>query len=152
MQKLQKYAQKSSLMDIRIRLDNGEKFTFNLFEELLISEDRLNYEATEQPSSYAFLGMVYRQLVKALDDRKLEKEKAWATAYIDAKKSTNPDTGRPYPDDMAKAMAEVSKEYLEAAEAYNMAKYKAGILESCVNAFEQRSSLIQTISANNRKQ
>ena len=151
MSRLQKYAQKSSLMDISIALENGEKFRFNLFEELQISEDRLNYEAMDQPSSYAFLGMLFRQLVKVVEDRKLQMQRAWSEAYIDAKESINPDTGRPYSDDMAKAMADVSKDYIEAGKDYTDAKYKAGILETCNNAFETRTSLIQTISANNRK-
>lgn len=151
MSRLQKYAQKSNLMDIAITLENGEKFRFNLFQELQISEERLNYEAMDQPSSYAFLGMLYRHMVKVTEDRKLEMEKSKAEAYIDAKETLNPDTGRPYSDDMAKAMAEGDKDYLEAAKAYSEAKFKAGMLETCNKAFESRASLIQTISANNRK-
>lgn len=151
MSKLQKYAQKSSVMAITIILDNGEKFRFNLHEELKISEEKLNFEAIEQSSSYAFLGMLYRRLVKATDDRKMEMTKAWAVAYSSTKGQTNEQTGRPYADDLAKAMADMDDDYIEAVKVYTDAKYKAGMLETCVTAFEQRASLIQTISANNRK-
>lgn len=151
MSRLQKYAEKSDLMNVYITLDSGEKFRFNLFEELQISEDRLNYEAMDQPSSYAFLGTLHRKLISVVEDRKMTMDKAWSSAYIEAKQSPNPDTGRPYSDDMAKAMASVSKEYLSSQSVYLESKFKAGILETCVNAFEQRVSLIQTISANNRK-
>lgn len=151
MSRLQKYAQKSDLMNISIILDSGERFKFNLFEELQISEDRLNYEAMDQPSSYAFLGMLHNKLISVVEDRKMAMDKAWSAAYVAAKQDTNPDTGRPYSDDMAKAMASVSKEYLDSYSEYLQSKFKASILGTCVNSFEHRVSLIQTISANNRK-
>jgi hypothetical protein len=151
MKKLQKYAKASSLMDITIVLDNGEKFKFNLYRELEISEERLNFEAMEQPSSYAFLSTLYQKLIKVVDDRKLEASKAWAKYYIAVKADINPNTGRNYADDLAKAMADDSDEYAEAMEAYSTAKYKAGLLQTCVSSFESRANLIQTISANNRK-
>lgn len=152
MSKLQKYASTSELMDIHITLSDGEKFKFNLFTELEISEDRITFEAKEQSSSYAFLATLKNRLAKAEDDRKLEREKAWASAYLRAKQSTNPETGRAYADEMAKATAETSKEYTEAYKRWSEAKYKAQTLESAVKAFEMRGSLIQTISANNRKE
>lgn len=152
MSKIQKYAKSSELMDVSIKLENGEVFKFNLYEELEISEDRINFEATQLASSYAFISTLRARLAKVVDDRKLEKDKLWAKAYVEAKRTINNDTGRPYSDDAAKAQAELDTKYLKMSSLWNEAKYKVSLLEGVVKAFETRASLIQTISANNRKE
>ena len=149
--KIQKYAAKSQLMDISIKLGEGETFKFNLFEELEITEERVQTELLVQASSYAFVGMLHKRLLTVMEDRKLTASTAKAKSYLWWKGEEN-DNGKPYSDDYCWAQAEVDKEYVAAMKEYNEAKEKAGLLEICVTAFEERKDLIQTISANNRKE
>lgn len=148
--KIQKYATKSQLLDVKIKLGD-EVFTFNLNEELAITEERIQTELLVQASSYAFVGMLYKKLLAVIEDRKLEATKAKAKCYLWWKGETN-DVGKPYSDDYCWCQADVDKEYVAALEALNEAKEKANVLEVCVKAFEERKDLIQTVSANNRKQ
>ncbi len=148
--KIQKYSSKSKVLDVKIKLGD-EVFTFNLHEELAITEDRVQAELLVQASSYAFVGMLHKKLLSVIEDRKLTASNKKASSYLWWKGEVN-ETGRPYSDDYCWAQAEVDKEYAKAMEELNEAKEKANILEVCVRAFEERKDLIQTVSANNRKQ
>ena len=150
MGKIQKYASRSTLMDITIELGQ-ETFKFNLNEELAVTEASVQREILEQASSYAFVGMLHKKLLKVVADRTLEVQKTWAKSYTWYKGEVNDDTGKPYSDDYAKQLANLDKDYLAAVEALNNITEKAGVLGICVKAFEARKDLIQTISANIRK-
>lgn len=151
MSRINKYAGKSGLMDIHIQLGT-EVFRFNLFEELAISEARINTEILEQASSYAFLGMLHKKLVRAAKDQELEVVKQYNLGYIRFKKEMNEETGKPINDDLAKAKSATTKEYIEACNRAGEIQEKANLIKVCVDAFEQRKDLIQTISANLRKE
>jgi len=150
MRKLRKYASSSSLMDIKITYGN-ETFEFNLFEELVVDENRINREIQEQPSSYAFLAMLHKKLFRISKDKKMEMEKAYARAYMKAKSQIDSDTNRLYPKESAKEMATKSPNYHLAIRYYHQAEEDWGVIDACVKSFEQRKDLIQTLSANIRK-
>ena len=150
MAKLQKYAETSTLLEINISFGE-ESFHFNLFKELIISEEKINEEAIEQASSYAFLSMLHTKVLRVAKDKKAEMEKIYAKKYVNYKTTIDPDTKRPYPKETAKEMATKNPTYQEAIRVYHQAEEEASILWSCVKAFEQRKDLIQTLSANLRK-
>ncbi len=149
--KIKKYSMKSKLMDVRISY-GGEKFKFNLFEELVINEDKINSELQEQPSYYGFLLLLHKKLIRVHEDKKVEADKAWAKAFTDFKAEIDQNTHRPHSKEVAKELANQDEIYLKAISNYFKAKENSGIIESCVRAFEQRGHLIQSISANKRKQ
>jgi hypothetical protein len=149
--KLATYAESSSLMRINVSWGK-ETFKFNLYEELKISEDQITREAKEHPSSYAFLNMLLKKLILQVDASKSLMEKAWSREYAKYKQKINPDTNRPYNDDLAKAKADTSPVVKERRLEYYSYKNDANILEVAVKAFESRGSLIQTISANVRNE
>ena len=151
MKKLEKYATKSSLMDILIVRDN-EKFKFNLSKELRINEAGISKELLKQPTTYGFLTMLRSSLDKMLSDAKVDEKKAYAKAYIRNKKATNKTTGRPNSDDLAKALSEVHPGYVRAQRLVIDTKYDLNRIDSCIKAFEQRASMLQTLSANIRKE
>ena len=150
MGKIQKYAEASKLLDIRIQYGE-EFFKFNLFEELLITEARMDSELKTQASSFAFIAMLHKKLIRVVDDKKMEMDKTYYTKYLEGKELTQESSGRPFTDDQAKAYASSHKEYIKAIQAYNDAKEKAGVISVCVDSFEQRKDLLQTLSANLRK-
>ena len=70
------YASTSKLMDIRIHYGD-EKFKFNLYEELVVNENKINSELKEQPSAYSFNSMLKKKLIRRMKDREKEKEKIY---------------------------------------------------------------------------
>ncbi len=151
MKKLNTYAEKSSLM--RISLHYGdEKFEFNLFEELQINESIISKELKNQPSAYAFLSMLQIQTAFLKDKAKVNEEKVYHKLYDTFKAKTNPQTKRPNSDDVAKAKAIKHSMYIKARNKTISLSKQHGTISNCVKAFEQRSSLLQTLSANRRKE
>lgn len=151
MRKLQNYAEKSSLMTISVERD-GEIFKFNLFEEIQINEAAVSKELKSQPSSYAFLTMLHTELLRKLALSKVEEEKAYANAYLKNKRSINSETNRPNSDDVAKAKAELDAKYLMSQRKVININANCSMVGNCVKAFEQRASMLQTLSANKRKE
>lgn len=149
--KLQKFSESSSLMDITVRFGD-EKFNFNLYNELVINENKINDEIVNQASSYAFLNMLYKKLVRVYSDKDQQLRKKRSQLFIKFKSELDPLTSRPYNNDLAEDMVIKNKAYQELQKEVNEAQHQLDILEVCVKAFEQRYSLIQTLSANIRKE
>ena len=149
--KLLKYAQTSSLMDIEINTGN-EVVKFNLHKEVKIDESFISRDLKTQPSYYGFLSMLHKGLLKLLMELKVREKKAYASAYLKHKRSINKDTNRPNSDDVAKQKAELDIRYLKSQKLVIAMNYNVSRVESCVRAFEQRASLLQTLSANRRKE
>jgi len=148
MRKLHKYAEKSKLMNIHIKLGE-ELFKFNLFEELVVDENIINDELKTQPTVSGFLGTLHTKMDRIKEDKEAEMEKVYYELFVKYKKQKN-DYGRPNSDDMAKSMALSNKKYQRAAEEYRTARENSTLIKVSLQAFEQRSYLIQTLSANIR--
>lgn len=141
----------SKLMNINIKY-GSERIRFNLYEELVVSEDRINSELKEQPASFGFLSLLHKKLSRIKDDCEAEKDKIWGEVYLEAKSQRDENTGRPYANDSAKELANSSPDVLEAIRRLNKAKEEAEIIGACVRSFEQRSHLVQSLSANLRRE
>lgn len=150
MSKLQKYATKSSVMDVYIELGD-EIFRFNLTDEIKISEEGIDNEIKNQANSYALLSMLHKKLIKAARDAEMEAKRVRAQQYLNWKQDINPDTNRPYPDEQCSSYAEVSEKYQAALRRWTDVQEKCNVLETCVRAFEMRNDLLRTLSANIRK-
>lgn len=140
----------SRLLDIRVSY-NGEKFRFNLFEELAISEEKINSEIKNQPSNYGFLLLLSQRLKTEFFKLKEDRKRLGGKLFLEAKQSSGTN-GRAYNDDMAKAYVESNPKYVKLTQQCVQAKDDADIIWAAVKAFEQRASLIQTISSNKRNE
>lgn len=149
MKKLQTYSKKSELMNIRIQI-GSEVFRFNIHEELKVDENIINDEISEQPTIRAFLSTMGVKLDRIKADKEAELEKTYAELFIKFKSEVNKDLGKFPSDDMAKHLVIKSKKYQDALLEYNQAKENFGRIKSCVESFDQRGYLIQTLSANIR--
>lgn len=149
--KILRYSKKSSVLDVSIKY-GGEIIRFNLGNELKIDEGRINDELMEQPSYYGFLTLLNNRLERVENDKKAELSKISSKLLIEFKQEKDPTTGRGYSNEVAKALVENQKEYQEALEDYHKAKENKGIISSCVESFNQRSYLLQTLSANVRRE
>lgn len=151
MSRLNKYARKSDLMNVQIKYGD-EMFRFNLYQETKIKEESINQELQNQPSSYAFLIMLHKKLIGVKSSTESLKDRAYAKAFIGYKTSVDDSTGRATSKEVAKEKAQIHKKYIEAEQAYLKANLNCNIIEACVRAFEQRKDILQTLSANQRKE
>lgn len=150
MGKLRRYAKVSEIMVVNVTF-GSEQFIINLYEELVVDENTINKEIKEQPNHYAFLGMLYKKLIRLAADTEKEMEKKFSEVYVKYKEKINDNTGRVYDKEYAQHIANASPKYQELRTKFLKLKADAGDVDVCVKAFEQRKDLIQTLSANIRK-
>lgn len=141
----------SKINDIYIKYD-GETFKFNLNKELSISPDKINKELTEQPSYYGFLLLLRNRLLAIKEDLEREADKVYASKYLSTCDKINSKTNRPFSDKAAIQMALASGSYNLAKDKAIKAKQNFNDINSCVTAFEQRATLIQSLAANIRNE
>ena len=151
MGKLKGYARASNIMRINITF-GGEQFQFNLADELVVNENRINSEIMEQPTSYAFLTTLLTKLIREKEEAEKNLEVQFSKVYNRYKEKLNELTGRPYDKEYAHHIATANPSVVIKREIFIKAKHDVGIISSAVKSFEQRSFLIQTLSANIRKE
>lgn len=150
MKKLQKLARKSNLMDIAIQYGK-DKINFNLYEELVVNENRINEELKHQPSYYGFLAILLARLKRTMEDKRATLERVSKELFVSYKEEVDTNTGRPYSNDLAESMVVSEPAYIEALSEFSSAEEDHNVIKACVDAFTQRSHLVQTLSANMRK-
>jgi hypothetical protein len=125
----------------------GKLVTINIPKELSIDENIINSQLKNIPSSYAFLCLLRDNLIKKRDTLEREKNIAYSKAWLFYKESDNR-----LNNDTANHKAMVNPKYLSIEERYLKAVHKANKLISICRAYESRERIIQTLSANIRKQ
>lgn len=125
----------------------GKLVTINITKELSIDENIINSQLKNIPSSYAFLCLLRDNLIKKRDTLEREKNIAYSKAWLFYKESDNR-----LNNDTANYKAMVNPKYLSIEERYLKAVHKANKLISICRAYESRERIIQTLSANIRKQ
>jgi hypothetical protein len=125
----------------------GKIVTINITKELSIDENIINSQLKNIPSSYAFLCLLRDNLIKKRDTLERKKNIAYSKAWLFYKESDNR-----LNNDTANHKAMVNPKYLSIEERYLKAVHKANKLISICRAYESRERIIQTLSANIRKQ
>lgn len=125
----------------------GKLITINITKELSIDENIINSQLKNIPSSYAFLSLLRDNLIKKRDALEREKNIAYSKAWLFYKESDNR-----LNNDTANHKALVNPKYLSVEERYLKAVHKANKLISICRAYESRERIVQTLSANIRKQ
>lgn len=125
----------------------GKLVTINITKELSIDENIINSQLKNIPSSYAFLCLLRDNLIKKRDTLEREKNIAYSKAWLFYKESDNR-----LNNDTANHKAMVNPKYLSIEERYLKAVHKVNKLISICRAYESRERIIQTLSANIRKQ
>lgn len=151
MSKISKLLKKTDLMNINIKYGE-QKIRFNLKDELAINENQLNKEISQQPSHYGFLLILLNKLDKVKKVAKADLDKLEGKLYKKYKSDIDPNTNRPYSKEVAEAMVKTNKEFITTLKTYYKLEEEYGSIKSCVAAFEQRSFLIQSLSANIRNE
>lgn len=151
MKRLKRLAQKSSLLDINIKINN-ELIKFNLLEELEISPKNVNQEIMEQPSHFAFLSLAMVKAKTIMDKKRSKLEGIRNSIFTEYKDDIDKNTGRPYSNDLAEAYITEQDEYREALKEYQKSENEFLQIKTCVDAFQQRKDLLQSLSANIRQE
>lgn len=138
---------------VRVKFKFGkEKISYNLIEEVEFNEDNLTEALVEQPSKYSFLLMVRVRLQRKLTDAIATKDRAYNKTYEKYKRKMNPTSNKAYTNDDARVKAELSTDYLNAQRELAEVQENLSLIDSSIRAMEQRASILQTISANRRKE
>lgn len=155
MRKLSSIAEKSSLMFVSITY-NGEKIRFNLNEELKIVENNISKDLTSQPRIYAFLSTLHKKLIIQYEGLEAQKNKLYGKLFNSYKISKTTKhyeaLRRPPSDDICTNLVNTNSQFTELVEKTLQAKQDMLMMASIVRAFEQRADLLQTISANRRRE
>jgi len=146
---ISKLVKKSSIMDVSIKF-NGKLIEFNLADELRINEEIIDSEIKKQPSHFGFLLMLQAKLKKKFSEALSKKKRVQSDIWIDLKGTTNHSTGSKYQKEDIQAIVETDEDYIKAQKLVNKVSAEVDILEAAVRSFEQRSHLLQTLSANAR--
>lgn len=131
---------------------NNETFIIDLNKELKISEERINEELLKQPTHFAFLSMLQAKFKRELSMANAKLERTRAELFIEYKRSPDPETGRPYSNDLAEANVLLEDDFKIQQKKVLDAEEKYGIIKTAVDAFNQRKDLIQSLSANLRRE
>ncbi len=126
---------------------NNQTIKIDVGKELSISTTQLNSELKQLPSNYAYLCLVRDSYIFKRDKLEKEKNQAYAEAWIYYKESSNP----PLVNDMVDKKAMVNKKYIEANDKYIKIVFKTNQLISLCEAYRSREKILQTLSANLRK-
>jgi len=149
--KLRKLAENSKLMEIEI-IYGDEFIHFNLYQELAVNESRLNEEIKEQPSHFAFISMIAAMLSTEVARKQGQVDKRYARIFAKEKQTIDDTTERATSKELADALVINNRSYQKLLKQLIELKNQSKIAEICVKAFDQRSFLIQTLSANLRKE
>lgn len=124
----------------------GKKYKFNIPQELQIDTNVINTLLKKSPSNYAFISLVRDRYIFERDSLQREKEKSYSEAWVYYKESGNIN------NDLAGHKATIHPKYQSICERYDKVNLKTNQLISLCKAFEARDKILQTLSANIRKQ
>lgn len=124
----------------------GKKLTINISNELSINETTLNSQLKHLPSNYAFLCLLRDRAIRDRDRLEKRKDAAYSEVWLYYKGSTNVN------NDAAAHHAQISPKYQSLERQYLKAQDTAARLISICRAYESRERILQTLSANLRKQ
>lgn len=128
-------------------LYNGKKYEVDLTKELKIDEVTINHQLKELPSNYLFLCLQRDKAIQKRDKLERERDEAYSKAWIYYK-----DADSKMNNEMASHKASTNQKYISLNKSYQEAVYKANKLISICKAYESRERILQTLSANLRKQ
>jgi len=138
-----------NLLDVTLKLANGETKTFNIREELEIEEGNLTEHFMKQPGKYAWWSAVTERLKLQRDyaEAELEKEEARADKRV---RASLKDEGIKITEAMVKGQIKLDPVYDEKLASYNTANKNASTMEKVVKAFEHRKEMLISVGAHIR--
>ena len=116
--------------------------------ELEIDEAFIGQELNKNVSKYGFIGICLAKTSKRVRILELQKKKTFAIKYKHYKQSK--DGGKVMADTLVKELIYIDDEYISSCMDLIKAEESEDILKHCVKTLENRSFMVQSISANLR--
>lgn len=126
---------------------DGEQYTLDISKELSINTNLLNDSLKNSPSSYAFLCLVRDTYLKKKETLERERDLSYAQIWIYFKEA--------YPkwnNEFTNQKTISSSKYQSICKELESITYIYDTISSICKAFESRERILQTLSANLRKQ
>lgn len=152
---LRKQARKSNQRIYNL-VYKGETIKIDQYKECLIIEESLQQHLKNYPSVYSFVNTLHKRLISAYKLKEVSVEKLYAKLYIGYKKSKRSqyfkEVGRFPTDDVAENFVKMNPKYIRAKTDLIKLEEDKMVLGSLVKALETKKELMQTLSANLRKE
>lgn len=133
--------------DILSVVYKGKKIDINITKELSIDENLIDSQLKNQPSNYAFLSLLRDDYIKKRDKLEVEKDYQYSNIWLYYKTSDSR-----LNNDTVHNKVITNIKYQDILSRYQKVSDKANKLISICRAYETRERILQTISANLRKQ
>lgn len=124
-----------------------KKVVIDITKELTIDDSLLNSQLMDSPSNYAFLCGVRDSYIKKRNKLEKQKDYQFSKLWLFYKKSNTKMT-----NDMATHQVMDNAKYQAIEKRFLNINYKAERLISICKAYESRERILQTLSANLRRQ
>lgn len=125
----------------------GAKYDLDLSKELSIDENLLNTHLIDSPSNYAFLCLVRNHYLNLKEKLEREKETVYASIWYYYK-----DLYPKWVNEMVTQKTIANTKYQNISEKLEEINFTYNTISSICKAFESREKILQTLSANLRKQ
>lgn len=135
---------KDNVLEVKYK---GKSYSINISEELSLDEKILNRQLKDSPSNYEFLCHLKDQACRKRDNLEREKDAVFSQVWLYFKESDNRMS-----NEAATHRATSNQKYQSYLKKYIRADYMANQLISICKAYENRERILQTLSANIRKQ
>lgn len=133
-------------IEIPVRLSGGKIQTFNVREELEITESNLSNDFMEQAGKYAWWAVLAETAKFHKEKTELEVDVAEANADKTARKELI-DESTKVTEALVKSRIKLNLEYQDAVAKFNTAKKNASILDKIVKSFEHRKEMLISVGA-----
>lgn len=135
---------KDNVLEVKYK---GKSYSINISEELSLDEKTLNRQLKDSPSNYEFLCHLKDEACRRRDSLEREKDAVFSEVWLFYK-----DSDSRMSNESATHRATKNQKYQSYLKKYIRADYKANQLISICKAYENRERILQTLSANIRKQ
>lgn len=129
----------------------GNELTYNLTQELAISQATLQNDMYQHPAKYAYWAALYNAVQRKRREAEANFEVVRATLSNKARADIKAETGKPATAGAVTDAIIPEEEYQEAQRAVSDWELKEDELKYLMKAFDHRLSMLQQLSANSRK-
>lgn len=126
---------------------HGKKIVVNITKELSIDENLIDSQLKNHPSNYAFLSLLRDEYIYKRNKLERERDKTYSEIWSYFKSSDSR-----LNNDAVHNKVLTNKKYQSILDKYGKVSRKTDKLISICKAYESRERILQTISANLRKQ
>lgn len=129
----------------------GEKYEFNLTQELEFTTESLDEDITEHTAKVSVLATYYENAKFELAKKQLQYRAAKAAKYHELKNHERTGENKKLTEKSIEALMDNDKALSELREERAALEYEVGLMEKVLDLFKQKKELMQTYSANFRK-